>query len=124
MTKQKQLIYDIIQNSSDHLNAEEIFEIAKKTLPNMVFATVYNNLNALVSEKKIMKIVTDKNIAYYDRNVVEHQHIICDCCGKIQDVFIPSLNHLLKKEVKQDITSYQLFLHYICDECKSLNKFQ
>ena len=47
MTKQRQLVLSVIQQSEKHLSAEEVYVLVKKQLPSIVLATVYNNLNAL-----------------------------------------------------------------------------
>ena len=50
MTKQRKLVLAIINESERHLTAEEIFIEAKKRITSIAFATIYNNLNALVNE--------------------------------------------------------------------------
>ena len=65
MTRQKALIYDIINKSSDHLTAEEVCRQAIDKMPKIVLATVYNNLNALVKDGLI---ITAWLYNYHDRH--------------------------------------------------------
>ena len=47
MTKYGQMILDIINQSLDHLTAEQIFFMCKEKNEKIVLATVYNNLSNL-----------------------------------------------------------------------------
>ena len=47
MKKYRVKIQEIIENSHSHLTAEEVFRLLRETFPQVVRATVYNNLNAL-----------------------------------------------------------------------------
>ena len=49
-TKQKEIILNIVNNSSNHLNANSIYLKAKEVMPNISLGTVYRNLNNLVLE--------------------------------------------------------------------------
>ncbi|MBO5286299.1 MAG: transcriptional repressor [Clostridia bacterium] len=128
MTRQKSLIYDIINKSSDHLTAEEVYRQAVDRMPGIVLATVYNNLNALVRDGLIIKLnLPDKN-AHYDKTI-PHDHMVCDRCGKIFDAFVSDklckdgFINTASSLSGQDIVSYELTLHCICKECqgKALN---
>lgn len=119
MTKQRQLILSIIQESDRHLPTEDIYAIAKQRMPSMVLATVYNNLNALTEMNYIRKVVIPGQKAYYDKNIHPHDHIVCDRCGEIADVSVGDLLALLKKRSGMAVSSYELQLHYICDECRA-----
>ena len=57
--------------------------------------------------------------AYYDKNVIPHEHIMCERCGEISDAHVGDLTQLLRERSGLDITSYELNLRYICDACKA-----
>ena len=119
MTKQRRLIVSIIQQSEKHLSAEEIYVLAKEQMPMIVLATVYNNLNVLTEQNVIRRVSMHGQRAYYDKNVVPHEHILCERCGEISDVHVGDLTQLLRERSGLDITSYELNLRYICDSCKA-----
>ena len=48
MTRNGEQILDIINRSTDHLTAEQIFFQMKQIAPKIVLATVYNNLNMFI----------------------------------------------------------------------------
>lgn len=118
MTKQRKLVLAIINESCDHLTAEDIYFEAKKRIDNIALATIYNNLNVLVNEKYIARIKTPGNADYYDRVTIPHEHVICDNCGHIMDVHVPELKKMLEQRLKLSLTAFSLDMHYVCDTCK------
>lgn len=83
-TKQRDCIFDIVNSSYNHLNAYQIYDIAKKVIYNISLGTVYRNLAWLSEHNKVRTIVVD-GIVRYDRNVV-HDHFICNECKNIIDI--------------------------------------
>ena len=47
-TPQRQHVYDVLQQKLDHPTAEDVFIRAKRVMPEISHATVYNCLDALV----------------------------------------------------------------------------
>ena len=41
MTKQRKVVYEIVSSSKNHMTAEEIYEKAKKILPNIAIGTEF-----------------------------------------------------------------------------------
>ena len=115
-TKQKTLILEIINNSYDHMTAEEIYKECKKNITNISLGTVYRNLNSLVDNNNIIRIKMKDNIDRFDKNI-KHSHIICNKCGKIDDVFINYFDKLPKVN-NYDVMNYELIFNGICNECK------
>lgn len=118
MTKQKKLILDIVGSSYDHPTADEVFSSAKKQMPGIVLATVYNNLNRLAAEGKIRRISVSGEPDRFDRPDFRHDHIKCIRCGRISDVSTGGLLDELKRLTGVDIVSYELNMKYICDDCR------
>ena len=113
-TKQRDLIQNIVSNSYDHLNAEEIYELAKKSMPNISLGTVYRDLNQLVDMKKIKKIKMPDSDRFDNINEA-HNHFICDRCHKIIDVKDDiNLNY---KIGNHKIVDYEINFIGICEDC-------
>lgn len=83
-TKQRECIYNIVNNSCDHLNAYQIYNIARESIYNISLGTVYRNLTWLSNNGSIRNFIVD-GIIRYDRNT-EHDHFICDRCSCIIDI--------------------------------------
>lgn len=114
-TKQKNLILEIVNKSYDHLSAEDIYNIAKKEIPNISLGTVYRNLNLLFENGNIRKIKLDDNIDHYDNIKNEHNHFICNKCNTIYDVFENEKNH--KKLDCGIVMNYEKIYKGICNSC-------
>ena len=56
MTKYAQQILDLVLCSTEHPTAEQIFLKMKQENSKIAQATVYNNLNALVADGKLIRL--------------------------------------------------------------------
>lgn len=117
MTKYEKHIYDIVNESFSHMTAEQIYQILKKEFPNVVLATVYNNLNKLCRDGLVRKISIEGMPDLYDR-IEKHDHIVCRDCGKLSDIQFDDLTDSLKKQLGTDFLSYDLKVFYLCPECQ------
>lgn len=123
MTKYAEMILTIINESHDHMTAEQIFLALKKTEPKIVLATVYNNLNTLCNEELIRKVPMDGSPDRYDK-IKRHDHLICKRCGKLSDTTFIDLTRHLNRHLGEDISSYDLKIFYICPKCRALEEKQ
>jgi len=85
-SKQRNLILNIVKETTSHPSAEWVYEQAKKEMPTIGIATVYRNLNALVSLGEIERISVAGSVDRFDGQVAEHCHMQCVRCGKIIDL--------------------------------------
>ena len=122
MTKQRQLILEILNHSDRHLTADEIFFLAKLKMPSIAMATIYNNLNAMHEAGMINRLHIDGTADCFDKIVEPHDHLLCDRCGKITDLRLPSLSKSIEETLGFEIETYDLTVHYVCPECKSAQK--
>ncbi len=118
MTKQRQLIYDIISTSHSHLTADSIHKLAQKRMPSIAVGTVYRNLNLMCDAGEIMRVVIAGAPDRFDKNPVYHDHVICDRCGTVSDICTTDLEKIISAQTGIPVTSYDLTIHYICDECQ------
>ena len=119
-TKQRDLIFNIINNSNCHMTAIEIYNEAVKSINNISLGTVYRNLNYLVESDKIIRIKMKDNIDRFDKNI-NHAHIVCNKCGKINDIFVEYFKKM--PNIKDyDVMNYDLIFNGICNECKEKEK--
>ena len=64
VSKQKKLITEILAASYAHPTASQIFEEARKRMPNIALGTVYRNLGVLVDEGTIVRLSVTKFYKY------------------------------------------------------------
>ena len=122
MTKQRQLIFDIIQKSPEHMNAEQIYDKAKILMPSIAVGTVYRNLNLMTDARQIRRIEIPGSPDRYDKNLIPHEHEICICCGKLTDLSVPGLEKTIRSAAGDSLVFYELTVQYVCEDCKVHNK--
>lgn len=118
MTKQRELILNILKNSDRHMTADEIFFLAKLQMPSIAMATIYNNLNAMNDLGIIKRTHIDGVADCFDKLMDPHDHLLCDGCGKITNVRIPALSSFISEAVGTEIDSYEMTAHYLCPDCR------
>lgn len=118
MTKYEKAIYNIVSTSHEHLTANQVFERLKLTYPQVVPATVYNNLSKLLEAGFIRKISLEGLPDRYD-SVQKHDHLICQQCKKLMDISFEDLTAPLRKQLGQDFLFYDLKVYYLCPECRA-----
>ena len=117
VTKNAQLILDIITHSSDHLTAEQIHIALRENGHRMALATVYNNLAQLHSEGRVRKVCVEGYPDRYDK-MTRHDHLACRVCGKLADICFKDLTELLQSQTDEELLSYDLQVSYICPACR------
>ena len=117
MTKYEKDIFAIVNTSREHLTVEQIFQKLRDIHPQVVLATVYNNLNRLLEEGLIRKVSVEGMPDRYDK-MKKHDHLVCKRCGKLADVTLEDLTASLKKQLGSDFLSYDLKVFYICPACR------
>lgn len=121
MTKQRQLIYDIICRSHEHLTADSIHKLAQKKMPSIAVGTVYRNLNLMCESGEIMRVPVAGEPDRFDKNPTDHDHVICDSCGTVSDINTEGLSEILSDKTGLCIDSYDLTVHYTCEKCRNKN---
>lgn len=120
MTSQKQIILDYIKNTKCHPSADKVYTETKRLLPRMSKATVYRILNNLQDKGEIQEIAT-KNITFFDGDVSNHSHFICQGCGTVFDIFdeCSKCSVIKNKKLKVGkINNYRIYFYGICKKCK------
>ena len=120
LTKQRESVLRVIRESEKHLTANEVFDDARRLLPGISFATVYNSLRYLKNEGLIGEIRFGTGAKLYDRKLTRHDHAICNNCGKLVDLEVPLPDGLLEDAVnrsKFEGATIELTLRGLCPEC-------
>ena len=103
LTRQRQILLELIDQSGRHLDAEGLFQLAKARDPKLNRVTVYRTLKmlkqgGLVDELDLMHFTGDAHF-YETRLKQEHAHVICLRCGKVEEFFGDPL-HRLRRQVE------------------------
>src|SRR3954468_14072726 len=101
LTRQRQILLDLIDKSGKHLDAESLYHMAQALDPKLNRVTVYRTLKmlkagGLVDELDLMHYGGDQH--YYETRLKqEHAHVICLRCGKVEEFFGEPLQRLRKQ---------------------------
>jgi Fur family ferric uptake transcriptional regulator len=101
LTRQRQILLELIDKTGDHLDAERLFQLAQERDPKINRVTVYRTLKmlkteGLADELDLMHYGGDQH--YYETRLKqEHAHAICLRCGKVEEFFGEPLQRLRKQ---------------------------
>ncbi|MGH3744861.1 MAG: Fur family transcriptional regulator [Mycobacteriales bacterium] len=119
-TPQRRAVLDVIGRATDHPTAAEVLERVNVVLPGVGAATVYRTLGRLVESGQVAELRLGSGATRYDRNVGHHEHLVCDRCGRVEDVVLDLDPHLLLPlSARPDfaVTGYDLRVHGVCHDC-------
>lgn len=120
LTKQREVVLQVIRDASEHPTANEVFEESKRLLPTISFATVYNSLRYLKDAGHIAEIQFGNGATRFDRKLTRHDHALCVKCGKLVDMELEIPAELIKiasEFSKFKPESIELTLRGLCPEC-------
>ena len=89
-TPQREHVYAVLLRKRDHPTAEQVFIRAKRDMPEISMATVYNCLDALVKCGMARQVTLERGAARFCPNMREHCHFYCDGCDSVFDIDLPA----------------------------------
>ena len=122
LTPQRQQVYDVLVHKRDHPTAEEVFIRAKKAMPEISHATVYNCLDALVKSGLARQVNVERGATRFCPNMAEHCHYFCDACGEVFDVALPTNSTIMPRPKGFKVDHYDIAVHGLCADCAGKKK--
>lgn len=121
LTPQRRAVLDVLQRADDHPTAADVLERVRTVVPGVGAATVYRTLALLVESGQAIELrLGQGDASRYDRNIAHHDHLICDECGRVEDVRV-RLRAAALEEIAAStdfaVTSYDLRVHGRCATC-------
>src|SRR6185503_2945956 len=120
LTPQRDAVLQVILAREDHPTANEIFGAARRRLPGISYATVYNSLRFLKEAGLVHEIKFGDSASRYDRETDRHDHALCSQCGKLVDFDLPQAAELMKAAARRSKfkpESVHLTLKGVCPDC-------
>jgi len=99
------------------MSADEIYREARKVLPSIAMGTVYRNLGLMAEAGEIRRITMINAPDRFDKTLEAHEHLVCQKCGELYDVFLPDLKKYLEDKIDMKIIGYDLNIRYVCENC-------
>ena len=122
LTPQRMMILSAIENSDNHISAEEIYTQVIAKYPKVNISTIYRTLELL----KRLGLATETDLGggrvrYHPADKGHHHHLVCTECGAIIDldesVLFP-LKSTLLRECKFTADLRHLAIFGRCVKCK------
>lgn len=125
LTPQRKLILQTIGKSCAPIDAKELYQLVTKKDNSISLATIYRSLSlfkekGLINEHRLGKT----GCCYEITKSMEHQHMLCKCCGKVIDFDSPLIIELinkLQKEKQFNIEKVELCIQGTCFDCRENN---
>jgi Fur family transcriptional regulator, ferric uptake regulator len=87
MTPQRAMIIAAIENSANHISAEEIYASVVTRYPHVNISTVYRTLELLKQESLVTETdLGNGRVSYHPTGKGQHHHLVCHECGGIIDL--------------------------------------
>ena len=122
LTPQRDRVYAVLLQKRDHPTAEEVFIRAKRQMPDISLATVYNCLDALVKCGLARQVTLERGPTRFCPNMQEHCHFYCDNCASVFDVELPAAALALPPGFRAE--RYDVTIHGRCPACAHENRGQ
>ncbi len=121
---QRERIYRSVAESDQHPTANMVYDALKAEMPKLSLGTVYRNLNQLADAGRLKKIPLADGSCRFDKTTSAHSHIVCEECGCVADVALPSFQSLtesVKQQTEYSLRSYDVVLRGVCKECRKMH---
>jgi Fur family ferric uptake transcriptional regulator len=122
ITPQRRAIVGVLLQDESHLTADQVLTRVRRELPSISPATVYNTLHELSEMGLLLELDLGLGLEgrRYQVATERHDHMVCLCCGRIEDV---PRRGVLKPSVKEDhnfkiVDRRVIYLGY-CPDCVS-----
>ena len=116
-TSQRHHVYEVLMEHLDHPTAEQVFMRAKKGMPEISMATVYNCLDTLVKSGLAREVNVDPTAMRYCPNMEDHCHFYCDECGGVYDIEFGGAHPGVELPKGFQASAYELSIHGACPKC-------
>lgn len=132
LTTPREIILDLLNKTSEHLSAEEIFLDVCRIYPNIGLATVYRTLELLVRIGLVFKFDFGDGRARYElkegpEGPRPHHHLVCTNCNRVID-YSGSVNEVieLRKKIEKGLSKkyhFKILNHFfrfdgLCERCQ------
>ena len=122
LTPQRMMVLSAIENSANHISAEEVYAQVVSRYPGVNISTVYRTLELL----KRLDMVTETDLGggrvrYHPADKGHHHHLVCQECGAMTDLdesLLSDLRSSLLREYGFDTDLRHLAFFGRCSKCR------
>jgi Fur family ferric uptake transcriptional regulator len=120
LTAQRRVVAEAFAGEHVHLTADEVLERARRGMPEISLATVYNALNELVALGELATVQSGRGRPRYDPNTAQrHDHLLCLGCGAIHDVYARGPVELPRSQrFGHEVVAHETIFKGYCPRCR------
>ena len=125
MTESRKAILTALGGTKTHPTADEVYSLVRAKLPKVSLGTVYRNLDLLAKHGLIRTLGTAGEQRRYDGMLDDHHHILCEVCGRMDDIDLGDsqrLEELIVDGRGYEVHGYTLCFVGVCRECAGNGK--
>jgi Fe2+ or Zn2+ uptake regulation protein len=123
VTPQRQSIFRVLHESTVHPTAEAVYDTVRGEMPTISLRTVYQTLNDLAAMGEIQAIELGTGSARFDPHTGPHHHLVCEACGKVQDLEadFPGVSVPVGNDFGFTVTATEIVFRGRCRGCAALS---
>jgi Fur family ferric uptake transcriptional regulator len=122
LTQQRALLLELIEGANGHLDADEIYRLAKERDERISLSTVYRTLSLLKRLDLVAELHFSENHHHYEpKSETEHYHLVCLSCGQVTEFHLPiadSIHRTLAERYSFEVTSTSIDVSGYCHQCR------
>ncbi len=121
LTGQRQLLLEVLEEHGGHLDAHELYRLARERDPHLNLSTVYRTVGLL----RDLGLVDEQHLGedhhhYELKTPATHYHLVCTACGAVVEFTSPLIEALktaIAQEYNYTIAEAQVELLGFCAAC-------
>lgn len=120
MTKQRQIILEVLRDTKSHPTADWIYEQVRQTVPRISLGTVYRNLRVLKEMGDIQELNYGSTYSRFDGIAEPHYHFVCKDCGAVLDVDLPLVSGYdsqVAEHIGGQVDFHRMEFYGVCPGC-------
>ncbi|MCC6263010.1 MAG: transcriptional repressor [Bryobacterales bacterium] len=119
LTAQRRIVLEALSSRSSHPTVDEIWEDARRSMPEISRTTVYRILETFARLGVVRKAGHPDAVARYESRTSRHHHLLCVRCGRMEDLDDESLDRidLPGRETGYRIEDYSIQFRGLCAKC-------
>ncbi len=125
LTPQRDVLLQLLGRATGHPTADEMVHRVRCVLPSVSHATVYRNLQELVSAGIISTLNRAGSAVQFEVNREDHHHFVCNACGRVWDVYLQNadLKNLKINRRRSGLSGFrvdrrEVQLQGLCADCR------
>ncbi len=120
ITPQRLAVLKALEGDRSHPTAAAVVEKVHRDNPYISPATVYRVLNELAAMGEIQSLALKDGTTRFDPNAEDHAHLLCERCGRIDDVPWTVTAGALPGSLSMGyrLNSVQVIFRGVCPRCQ------